>query len=139
MVEFICREGHSTMIQEIKEDLKDRTPSCIVVSIGGGGLALGLLKGLEKVGWNKVPLLCMETIGTECFNLSLKEERLVVLDKLTSVAKTLGARSVILPLLEARKNFELVSEVLPDKDAVNGCIRLAGYIPTYNINFIIDI
>lgn len=122
----INREGHSTMVEEIKEDLKGRKPSCIVTSVGGGGLASGILQGLEKVGWKNVPLLCMETIGAECLHLSLKEGKMVTLDKLTSIAKTLGARSVTTQLFESAKKFEVVSEILHDKEAVNGCIRLAG-------------
>lgn len=67
----------------------------------------------------------METIGAECFNKSIKESRLVEIT-LTSIAKTLGARCVTPKLLEKYKDFNVISEVLSDKDAVHGCIRLAG-------------
>jgi len=45
-----CREGHSKIVEEIKEDLKGKKPSVIVASVGGGGLLMGLVKGLEAVG-----------------------------------------------------------------------------------------
>ncbi|ODN04947.1 L-serine dehydratase/L-threonine deaminase [Orchesella cincta] len=118
-------EGHSSMVHEIKEDLRGRKPSCIAVSVGGGGLSLGIMEGLEAVGWKDVPLLCMETVGSECFNLSLKTGTHFVLDELKSIAKTLGARSVTAALLDRVEKFNVVSKVLPDKDAVLGCVRLA--------------
>lgn len=38
------------MIDEIYEDLKGRRPACIAVSVGGGGLLMGVLSGLERSG-----------------------------------------------------------------------------------------
>ncbi|XP_021947022.1 L-serine dehydratase/L-threonine deaminase [Folsomia candida] len=117
-------EGNSTMISEIKEDLKGRRPGCVAVSVGGGGLLMGVLTGLEREGWKDVPVLALETVGAECFNLSVKANKLVEIT-LTSIAKTLGARSVTPQLLEKYKDFNVISEVLPDKDAVHGCVRFA--------------
>lgn len=118
-------EGHSSMVEEIKEDLNGEKPSCIVTSVGGGGLAMGIIHGLEKQEWSDVPLLCMETIGADCFNKSIAAGEIVEV-RLTSIAKTLGARTVTPTMWEAQKSFNVLSAVLPDKDAVNGCIRLAG-------------
>jgi L-serine/L-threonine ammonia-lyase len=113
------------MVNEVKEDLEGAKPSCIVVSVGGGGLLLGVLRGLEKVGWQDVPILTMETIGADCFNLSVKANKMIEI-QITSIAKTLGARQVASALMERYPMFNITSEVLPDKDAVHGCIRLAG-------------
>jgi threonine dehydratase len=44
-----CRAGHSTLLDELKVQLP-RKPSTIVLSVGGGGLLLGVLKGLERLG-----------------------------------------------------------------------------------------
>lgn len=79
------------------------------------------------IGWKDVPVLALETVGAECFNLSVKANKLVEIT-LTSIAKTLGARSVTPQLLEKYKDFNVISEVLPDKDAVHGCVRFAGII-----------
>jgi L-serine/L-threonine ammonia-lyase len=118
-------KGHSTMIHEIKEDLQGRKPSCIVCSVGGGGMAMGVLQGLEEVGWEDVPVLCMETEGAECFHLSMEAGKIVVLNELPSIAKTLGARSVTPKLFHTAQKRTVITHVLPDKDAANGCIRLA--------------
>lgn len=85
---------------------------------------MGILLGLEKAGWKDVPVVAMETKGADCFNLSIKEDKVVEIT-LTSIAKTLGARSVIPQLLEKRKEFRLISQVLPDKEAVHGCLRFS--------------
>jgi len=71
----------------------------------------------------------METLGADCFNLSIRAKKRVEIE-LTSIAKTLGARQVALALMERYPSFNIVSEVLPDKEAVHGCIRLAGNYTT---------
>jgi len=40
-------EGNSTIIDEIKADLKEK-PTAIVCSVGGGGLLNGIALGLER-------------------------------------------------------------------------------------------
>ena len=47
---YTLREGNSTLVQEIQEQLNGMTPACIVASVGGAGLLTGILLGLEKAG-----------------------------------------------------------------------------------------
>jgi len=35
-----CREGHASMVAELKEALSEK-PGCIIASVGGGGLLTG--------------------------------------------------------------------------------------------------
>ncbi|KAF9036707.1 tryptophan synthase beta subunit-like PLP-dependent enzyme [Panaeolus papilionaceus] len=63
-------EGHSSMVTEIHEQI-GRTPDAIFCSVGGGGLLGGLIEGCRKVGWDFVPLVAMETIGSDCFYHSM--------------------------------------------------------------------
>jgi L-serine/L-threonine ammonia-lyase len=79
----------------------------------------------SNTGWEEVPVLAMETVGSECFHKSLKAGSLVEIT-LTSIAKSLGARSVAPTLMEIHKKFNIISKVLPDKDAVSACLRFAG-------------
>lgn len=58
--------------------------------VGGGGLLAGIAHGMEKVGWNHVPIVAMETYGADSFNKAVKAGRAVKLEKITSCAKTLG-------------------------------------------------
>lgn len=48
-------------------------PDCVLVSVGGGGLALGVIIGMIKHGWMSagVKLILVETIGADCFNVIL--------------------------------------------------------------------
>jgi L-serine/L-threonine ammonia-lyase len=116
--------GNSTMVTEIQEQLNGVKPSCVATSVGGGGLLVGVLQGLERVGWKDVPVLAMETVGAECFNKSLKAGKIVEIE-LTSLAKTLGARAVTTTLMEMCSEFNIISKVLPDEDAVKACLRFA--------------
>jgi threonine dehydratase len=42
--------GYASIVTEVEQQLNGAKPSCFVVSIGGGGLLMGILKGLEKAG-----------------------------------------------------------------------------------------
>ena len=86
-------EGHSTLVDEIKEDL-GRKPAAIVTCVGGGGLLAGCLRGVERNGWrDDVVVVAMETIGADSLNASMRAGELVTLPAITSVAKSLGAAS----------------------------------------------
>lgn len=50
-------------MEEVKEQLQGEPPDLVVLSVGGGGLMCGVLEGLHSVGWTKVPVLAMETVG----------------------------------------------------------------------------
>ncbi len=39
-----CREGHSSMIVEVAEDLHTK-PDLVIASVGGGGLFIGVCEG----------------------------------------------------------------------------------------------
>jgi threonine dehydratase len=55
---------------------------------------MGILQGLEDVGWESVRVLVAETAGAESLNASLRAGRLVTLPKISSVARSLGALTV---------------------------------------------
>lgn len=71
------------MIREIAEDFGDKQPGLVVLSIGGGGLLVGVSQGMEKVGWGQVPILGMETDGANCFNAAIQAGKLVTLPAIT--------------------------------------------------------
>jgi len=45
-------EGNSTMIRELKKQI-DTQPDCIVCSVGGSGLLMGVLHGVNQLGWSR--------------------------------------------------------------------------------------
>lgn len=76
------REGHSSIVKELKETMTEK-PGAIVLAVGGGGLLCGVVQGLAEVGWRDVPVITMETIGAESFHASTKAGKLVTLPCIT--------------------------------------------------------
>ncbi|MEM8857712.1 MAG: pyridoxal-phosphate dependent enzyme, partial [Chloroflexota bacterium] len=93
-------DGHATMIDEIAQT--GIKPDAVVLSVGGGGLLIGVIKGLDKAGWSDVPVLAVETHGAASLHGSKLANEHITLDKITTIATTLGAKKV------AGKAWELV-------------------------------
>ena len=116
-------EGHSTIIDEILEEMEP--PDAIVVSVGGGGLLCGVIAGLQRHRLCHIPVVAVETEGTASLAASLKEGKLVTLEKITGVAKSLGAKTVARKALEWSRQYSVQSVVVPDADAIRACIEFA--------------
>lgn len=123
----IIWEGHSSMIDEIVEDLKDVSVDRIkgiVCSVGGGGLYNGVMTGLERRGLaTKIPVIGVETWGCESFHEALKARKLVTLPAITSVATSLGASQVSSKTLEFALKYNSKSVVLNDVDVLTTCLK----------------
>ncbi|KAI9566515.1 tryptophan synthase beta subunit-like PLP-dependent enzyme, partial [Boletus coccyginus] len=59
-------KGHSSMVKEMKSQLH-YPPDAIFCSVGGGGLIGGILLGCQSVAWDNVPVVALETHGSNCF------------------------------------------------------------------------
>lgn len=116
-------KGHSSIIHEIVD--AGVRPGAIVVSVGGGGLLCGLLEGMHDVGWTDVPILAVETEGAASFAAAVRAGHLVTLDRITSVATTLGARRVAAKALEWTKKHPITTWQVTDREAVDACVRFA--------------
>ena len=115
--------GHATMIHEAAEEVS--MPGAVVVSVGGGGLLCGVVQGMKEVGWSHVPVLAVETRGADSFAKAVAAGRLVTLDAITSIATTLGARTVAPEALAWAGRREIVPWVVTDRSAVQACVRFA--------------
>jgi L-serine/L-threonine ammonia-lyase len=114
-------QGHSTMIDEVAATgLK---PDAIVLSVGGGGLLCGVMEGLLRHGWHDVPVVAVETLGADSFSQSIKAGRRVELQKITSIATSLGARQVCAQAFEWSTRHPTRSVVVSDRAAVSACMR----------------
>ncbi|XP_030192722.1 serine dehydratase-like isoform X2 [Lynx canadensis] len=111
-------EGHASLVRELKAAL-GTPPGALVLAVGGGGLLAGVAAGLIEVGWQHVPIITAETQGAHCFNAAIKAGKLVTLPDITSVAKSLGAKTVARRALECTKELEIFSEVVDDAQAVS--------------------
>lgn len=79
---FHGREGHMSLIQEIKAQM-DSKPGALVLSVGGGGMLCGVIRGLREVGWDDVPIVASETEGAHSLHAALAAGKLVTLPKIT--------------------------------------------------------
>ncbi|KAK0503029.1 tryptophan synthase beta subunit-like PLP-dependent enzyme [Armillaria luteobubalina] len=67
-------EGHGSMISEISRQLAAK-PDAIFCSVGGGGLLGGIILGCKEAGWDDVPIIALETTGSNCFHYSIALNR----------------------------------------------------------------
>lgn len=116
--------GHASLVTEIAES--GIKPGLVAVSVGGGGLLCGVLEGMHSVGWTDVPVIAVETEGAASFAASVKAGRLVTLDMITSLATTLGARTVTGRALQWTRQHQVIPWVVTDRQAVNACLRFSS-------------
>ncbi len=77
--------GNSTIIDELQEQMSDTVPDCIIASVGGGGLILGVIEGCIRNKWieSGIKIIAVETEGADCFHQSVKQDKLVTLHSIT--------------------------------------------------------
>lgn len=110
--------GHSTIMDEIMYQI-DEKPDAIVVAVGGGGLACGILEWMHRWGWNDIPLYGLETEGAASFAATVKAGILVTLPKIDTIATSLGAKTITKELFEWTKILPVFPITVSDADAVN--------------------
>lgn len=83
------------------------------------------MEGLDRYqdGYD-VPVLAMETLGADSLHQSLKEDQLVALPAITSIATSLGARQVAKKAFEVARRPNVRSGVVTDAQAASACVRL---------------
>lgn len=125
-------DGHATVIDELAEQLPGgKAPDAIVTCVGGGGLLMGILKGLEAHGWlGTTRVLACETDGAASLAKSLEAGELITLPAITSIAKSLGALTVGREIFEHCKALgpkQVRPWVTTDAAAISACVQLAGH------------
>ena len=122
-------DGHSTMIDEIVEQLHDQaevTPDVVVCSVGGGGLLCGVMKGLDRYGLGETTkVLAMETQGADSLYQAVSKGELVTLHGITSISGSLGARTVCKQAFKEGMRDNVSPHVLLDEEAGMACVRFA--------------
>jgi len=82
--------GQGTLGLELLEDTPQLTD--LIVAIGGGGLMTGVATAIKSLK-PAVRIWGVETVGADCMSQSLAAGKIVTLDEITSVARSLGAPS----------------------------------------------
>lgn len=116
-------EGHASLIHEVKA--AGIKPDAIVVAVGGGGLLCGVIQGLHEVGWSDVTVFTAETTGAASLAESMKAGKVITLDKIDTVALSLGARRVAEQAFEWTKRHPVIPLVVDDAQAVNAVFKFA--------------
>ncbi|KAL7311206.1 catabolic L-serine/threonine dehydratase [Mucor circinelloides] len=103
-------EGHASIVHELRDQLgDDNPPAAIVCPVGGGGLLNGVITGLQEVGWKQVPVIAVETHGSNAFQASVVAGKLVTLSKISTIASGLASTTISAKSLE----LSLVHPVVP--------------------------
>lgn len=115
--------GHASLVDEVAAF--GPKPGALVLSVGGGGLLCGVLEGLHRVGWTDVPVIAVETEGTDSFARSVAAGRLITLDTIRSIATSLGARTVASEALAWTHRHPVIPQTVTDRAAIDGSLRFA--------------
>lgn len=125
-------EGHSTMVDEIVDSLKNdkidiNRVKAIVCSVGGGGLYNGIMTGLcrHKLA-EQIPVIAVETVGADTMYQSMKSNKPVVLNGITSVASSLGSVYITDATFNFAKKYGSKSIALTDKEAIKTSIEFSN-------------
>jgi len=114
-------KGHSSVIDEIFNERI--TPDAVVLSVGGGGLLCGVVEGLNRNNLNDVPVIAVETQGTNSLSTAFMANKHIGIENITSIATSLGAAKIAEHAFDLRNDHPIISQVVTDRDAVNGCYR----------------
>ncbi|MCX4026715.1 pyridoxal-phosphate dependent enzyme [Endozoicomonas sp. SM1973] len=118
-------QGHASIVTELKQQIEK--PDAIVLSVGGGGLLSGVIKGLMIEGWEDVPVIAVETEGAASFNAAMKAGEPIMIDKISTVATSLGARQVAKQAVSAANEHTVHSITVSDQQAVAACLAFANH------------
>jgi threonine dehydratase len=108
--------GQGTVGLEILDDVPQLTD--VIISIGGGGFMGGVATAVKNLKPG-VRVWGVETEGADCMSKSISSGKIVTLETITSVARTLGAPA------PSERTFAMAKELLesvtvvPDRDAVS--------------------
>lgn len=117
-------QGYHSLIKELQQD--EDKPDAIIVSVGGGGLFSGLAQGLHAIGWQDVALITAETSGAASLANAVKEKKRIRLDKIDTIAVTLGAKQICQEAFDWTQKGNVFPQVVTDKEAVNACLQFAN-------------
>ena len=117
-------DGGSTMVDEIGDQMADiGEPDALILSVGGGGLFAGTMRGIDRVYNGKSQVVVVETKGADSLSQSLQAGELITLPAITSIASSLGALRVSETAFREAQRPNVKSVVLEDREAAMACWR----------------
>ena len=116
--------GHATLVEELAQQCNE-APDAILLAVGGGGLLLGVLEGLRRVGWLDTRVFAVEPKGAAALGESIVQGRVVELSEPRSVASSLCVRRVAEALIPACRDRAVTALTVSDEATTLACVRLA--------------
>lgn len=98
-------------------------PEFQVCSVGGGGLFIGVVQGLQRHGLAHVPVVAVETIGCDSMSSSVRQGQHITLPAITSIATTLGAKKIADKAWQLCTSHPTRCVTVTDAAAVRACRR----------------
>lgn len=124
-------DGASSIVAELREQMREQPIHGIVCSVGGGGLLNGIMQGVDTASsWpadTRPRVLAVETVGADSLNASVRAGEHVTIPGITSIATSLGATRVSDKTWQWTRQCPDVLESLAvsDADAAVSCVRFA--------------
>jgi L-serine/L-threonine ammonia-lyase len=113
--------GHASLVDEVAAS--GFKPDAVVLSVGGGGLLSGVVEGLQRNGWGDVPVLAVETAGAASLHAAIQAGHTVELERIASVASSLGAKRVAEQALACTRQHPVQCHLVSDRAALEACER----------------
>jgi L-serine/L-threonine ammonia-lyase len=113
--------GHATLIDEVVQ--ANASFDVVVLSVGGGGLLSGIVEGLRRNGLYNVPVIAIETEGADSLARSVNAGHRIELKVISSIATTLGAKSVCENAFDLTRTHDVRCAVVSDLEALEACQR----------------
>lgn len=114
-------DGHATMIDEVAET--GVRPDAVVVSVGGGGLLSGVVLGLQRNGWDGVPIVAVETRGAASLAAAAAARTRVTLETIATIATSLGSKQICARAFELLEQYPVRPVQVSDAEALDACAR----------------
>ena len=111
--------GNASVIDEC--DTQMTAPEVVIVAVGGGGYFCGVMEGVLRNNWKNTTVITAETDGAASMKKALEEQQLITLDKIDSIASSLGAKRVAKQAFEYAINQDVVAYSVSDKQALDAC------------------
>lgn len=116
-------QGHSTLVDEVVPLMPK--PALVILAVGGGGLLCGVVEGMHRHGWQDVPVLAVETEGSDKLSASLAAGRLIRRDAACTVATSLATDRITRRAWEWAHQHPVWPCVVSDAQAIEACLRFA--------------
>lgn len=111
--------GNASVIDEC--DAEMAPPDVVIVAVGGGGYFCGVMEGVLQNNWKNTTVITAETDGAASMKKALERQELVTLDKIDSIASSLGAKRVAKQAFECAINQGVIAYSVSDKQALDAC------------------